>query len=66
MFGTLKRKCDVVVKYTFNGNDYYEIGKIGEIEPASNPPVCSYNNIKESAEFKQNAIKITVLQKCHL
>ena len=57
-FESSKSKCDVIVKYTFNGNDYYEIGKI---QPENDPTACSYQNIKESAEYKQNDIKITVL-----
>lgn len=58
MFGILKSKCDVIVKYTFKGIDYYEIGNT---ENATQ--FCKYDKFKESAENKQKSIKITVLHK---
>ena len=44
----LKSQCDVIVKYTFKGNDYYEIGNTQDATKH-----CKYNKFKESAENKQ-------------
>jgi hypothetical protein len=51
-------QCDVVVKYTFKGNDYYEIGNTQDTTKH-----CKYDKFKESAENKQKSIQITVLHK---
>jgi len=52
-------KCDVIVKYTFKGNDYYEIGNT---QPTTKQ-ICKIDKFKDSAENKQKSIQITVLHK---
>ena len=54
-----KKQCDVIVKYTYKGNDYYEIG----YETQDATKYCKYNKFKESAENRQKSIQITVLHK---
>jgi len=56
-------ECDVVVKYNYNGDDYYEIGKISQdpANPASKH--CDVSKLKENEEYQSKSITITTLHK---
>lgn len=50
------RKCDIIVKFTYQGNDYYELGNTQGTH-------CEYKHLKESDEMQQKKVDITVFEK---
>ena len=51
-------ECDVVVKYSYKGDDYYEIG---QTSTASN--FCDPSKLKENQEYQGKLITITTLHR---
>jgi len=49
-------ECDLVVKYTYKGDDYYEIGHTASKH-------CDFSKLKHNEEYQGKSITITALHK---